>query len=529
MTGGDRDRGGGDRGGEAAGARLEYDYVIVGGGTAGAVVAARLSEDPRVSVGVLERGPSDRDEPRALLIRRWAEMLEGEYDLDYRSVPQPRGNSHIRQARAAILGGCSSHNTMIALKPPAADFDRWAAGGARGWDAASMDPYFGRLAVHIVPVAPQHRNSYLADVIRAAATALGIPAREAWNTEAYADGTGFLPIGYYPETGIRSSSSVAYLHPVTDDRKNLELHCGTRVLKVLVDGDRRASGVAARRPDGSAVTVSARREVILCCGAIDTPRLLLLSGIGPAGQLRQHGIEVVADLPGVGANLCDHPEGIVVWEAARPLPRAGATDWDMTIMYRSDPGREVADVLAHVPLMTFAMHPERLGFQIPARSLSMTPNVTRPRSRGTVSLASADPDDPPLIDYRSFTDSDGYDERLLLAGIRMARRVAAQPPMAGWLAREVFPGPEVRSDEDLSALARAASHTVYHVSCTARMGAPGDPDAVLDPELRVRGVGSVRVIDASAFPSLTTVNPVIAVLMLAERGAEIVARAARVA
>jgi len=203
-------------------------------------------------------------------------------------------------------------------------------------------------------------------VIQAASAALGIPVREAWNTGTYADGTGFLPIGYHPETGVRSSSSVAYLHPVTGDRKNLELHCRTRVLKVLMDSSRRACGVAARRPDGSAVTVSARREVILCCGAIDTPRLLLLSGIGPAAQLREHGIEVVADVPGVGANLCDHPEGIVVWEAARPLPDVGATDWDMTIMYRSDPGREVADVLAHVPLMTFAMHPERLGFQIPA-------------------------------------------------------------------------------------------------------------------------------------------------------------------
>jgi choline dehydrogenase-like flavoprotein len=516
--------------------RLEYDYVIVGGGTAGAVVAARLSEDSRVSVGVLERGPSDRDEPRALLIRRWSEMLEGEYDLDYRSVPQPRGNSHIRQARAAILGGCSAHNTMIALKPPPADFDRWAASGARGWDAVSMDPYFSRLAVHIVPVAPQHRNAYLADVIQAASAALGIPVREAWNsgtyadgTGTYADGTGFLPIGYYPQTGVRSSSSVAYLHPVLDHRENLELHCGTRVRHVLVDASRRATGVAASRPDGREVIVAARREVILCCGAIDTPRLLLLSGIGPAGQLRAHGIEVVADRPGVGANLCDHPEGIVVWEAARRVPDVGATDWDMTIMYRSDPGGGLADILAHVPLMTFAMHPERLGYQIPARSLSMTPNVTRPRSRGTVSLASADPDDPPLIDYRSFTDPEGYDERLLLAGIKMARRVAATPPMARWLAREVFPGPDVRGDEELSALARAASHTVYHVSCTARMGARDDPDAVLDPELRVRGIGSLRVIDAAAFPSLTTVNPVVAVLMLAERGAELVRRAGRAA
>lgn len=500
----------------------EFDYVVVGGGTAGAVVAARLSEDARVSVGLLEWGPSDRGEPRALQIRRWSEMLEGEYDLDYRSVPQPRGNSGIRQARARILGGCSSHNTMIALRPPPADFDDWAARGARGWDAGSLEPYFRRLAITIVPVARQHRNPYLADVIQAASAALGIPVREDWNTACYADGTGFLPIGYHPETGIRSSASVAYLHPILDTRRNLHLHTGTRAVRVRCDQTGRATGVAARRGDGTAVTFAARREVILCCGAIDTPRLLLLSGIGPAARLRELGIEVVADVPGVGASLTDHPEGIVLWEAARPLPAAGATDWDMTIMYRTSPASPLPDVLAHVPLMTFAMHPERLGYRTPGLSISMTPNVARPRSRGTVSLASPDPDDPPLIDYRSFTDPGGHDERILLAGMRMARRVAAQPPMAAWVKREVFPGPQVQSDAELSGLARATSHTVYHVSCTARMGAAADPDAVLGPDLRVRGVRALRVIDASAFPSLTTVNPVVAVLMLAERGADLV-------
>ena len=499
-----------------------FDYVVCGGGTAGAVVAARLSQDAGVTVGLLEWGPSDQDEPKALYVRRWADMLEGEYDLDYRSVPQPRGNSHIRQARARILGGCSSHNTMIALRPPPSDFDDWAARGASGWDSASMEPWFRRLAINIVPVAPQHRNAYLAEVIQAASAALRIPVREDWNAEPYADGTGFLPIGYYPGTGIRSSSSVAYLHPILRTRLNLELLARTRVLRVDFDGARRATGVTARRDDGSLLHVAARREVIVCCGAIDTPRLLLLSGIGPADRLRSLGMTVVADLPGVGANLTDHVEGIVLWEAARPLPPEGATDWDMTIMYRSDRQAAVPDVLAHVPLMTFAMHPERLGYQTPEHSISMTPNVTRPRSRGVVYLASPDPDDPPLIDYRMFTDSDGYDETTLLAGMRMARRVAAQQPMAGWILREVFPGQDVQGDEELSASARATCHTVYHVSCTARMGAPGDPDAVLDNRLRVRGVRGLRVIDASAFPSLTTVNPMVAVLMLAERGAELV-------
>jgi len=499
-----------------------YDHVIVGGGTAGAVLAARLSEDPGTTVALVEWGPSDREEPRALQIRRWFEMLEGEYDLDYRSVAQERGNSHIRQSRARILGGCSAHNTMIAFRPPAADFTDWVQRGAAGWDADTMVGYWDRLQTHIVPVAPEHRNPYLADVVRAACTALDIPVRERWSRAPFADGAGFLEIGYDPATGIRSSSSVAYLHPIMDARDNLDLVLETRALRVLVDERRRATGVAVRRPDGSAGVLAAAREVILCCGAIDTPRLLLLSGIGPAHDLRELGLEVVADVPGVGESLSDHPEGLVVWEAAAPVPPVGATDWDIAIMLRTDPSSQVPDLLAHVPLMTYAVHAERLGWTIPEHAISMTPNVTRPRSRGRLWLRSPDPDAAPAIDYRSFTDPEAHDERMLLAGLRMARRVAATDPMRRWIAREVFPGPDVRSDEELSTLARATHHTVYHVSCTCRMGAAEDPLAVLDPELRVRGVRGLRVADASAFPSLTTVNPVVAVLMLAERAADLI-------
>ena len=500
-----------------------YDVVVVGGGTAGAVIAGRLSEDPQRRVALIEWGPDDRAEPRALEIRRWFQMLEGEYDLDYRSVAQLRGNSNIRQARARILGGCSSHNTMIALRPPDADFDDWAARGADGWDAAALGPYLDRLLTPIVPVAPEHRNPYLADVVAAAADALGIPVRERWNDGPYADGAGFLEIGYDPATGIRSSSSVVYLHPIMDDRANLDVMCDTRVLRVLTDETSRATGVVVRHPDGSTATIGAAGEVVLCCGAIDTPRLLLLSGIGPGQPLQRLGIAVAADLPGVGENLSDHPEGLVVWEAARPIPPVGATDWDISIMFRSDPASRVPDVLAHVPLMTYAVHAEALGLAVPEHSASMTPNVTRPRSRGRVWLGSPDPDVPPLIDYGYFTDPQGHDERTLLAGMRMARRIAATEPMAGWIARELHPGPAVVDDEELSAVARATHHTVYHVSCTCRMGADEDPLAVLDPQLRVRGVRGLSVADASSFPSLTTVNPVVAVLMLAERAAELIA------
>jgi len=496
--------------------------VVVGGGTAGAVVAARLSEDPGTAVGLVEWGPSDQAEPKALQVRRWFEMLEGPYDLDYRSVPQPRGNSGIRQARARILGGCSSHNTMIALRPPAADFADWASRGASGWDAATMLPYYDRLLTNIVPVAEEHRNPYLADVVRAAASALGIPVRQRWNDRPYADGAGFLEIGYYPQTGMRSSSSVDYLHPVMDTRANLQVLLQTRALRIVLDGQRRATGVRVRHGDGTEATISARREVVLCAGAIDTPRLLLQSGIGPAAELRALGIGVARDVPGVGRNLTDHPEGLVLWEAAHPVPPTGATDWDITVMARTEPASSVPQILIHVPLMTYAVHAERLGYRIPSRAITMTPNVTRPRSRGRVWLGSPDPDVPPLIDYGYFTDPDGHDERTLVAGVRMARRIAATDPMSGWAGREVFPGADVTSDQEISALARAASHTVYHVSCTARMGAVGDPGAVLDPQLRVRGVTALRVADASAFPSLTTVNPVVAVLMLAERAADLI-------
>ena len=503
-----------------------YDYVVVGGGTAGAVIASRLSEDSDVNVALVEWGPSDEGEPRALLLRRWAEMLESEFDLDYASVPQQRGNSHIRQARARILGGCSSHNTMIAFRPPSRDVDEWVRLGADGWGADEFLPYYDRLATNIVPVAAEHRNPYLADVITAASTALGIPARERWNDEPFADGTGFLELGYYPQTGVRSSSSVDYLHPIAGARPNLHIELETRMLRVLIDDDgdlgRRAWAIEVERPDRSRALIGARREIVLSAGAIDTPRLLLLSGVGPAGELRAAGVEVVHDLQGVGRNLMDHPEGLVLWEAAEPLPSVGASDWDAIISLRLDPSEPAPDILCHIPLMTFAEHSERLGFVTPEHSISMTPNVAQPLSRGRLWIESPDPTRQPLIDYGYFTDAEGHDERVLLAGMRMARTVAATEPMSRWVAREVFPGADVQTDEHLSELARAAHHTVYHVCGTCRIGAAHDPNSVLDPQLRVRGIRGLRVADASVFPAITTVNTVVTVLMVAERASDLI-------
>jgi choline dehydrogenase-like flavoprotein len=290
----------------------EFDYLVVGGGTAGCIIAARLAEDPAVSVGLIEWGPSDEHEPRARSIRRWAEMLEGEYDLDYRSVPQERGNSGIRQARLRILGGCSTANTMIAWRPRVADLQEWADLGARGWDAATVHPYYDRLQAPVTPVPPQDQNPFVAGIVSAAHAALNLPVRSTWNDEDVIEGTGFFEIGYRPETNTRSSSSICYLHPAQRTRSNLQVLLRTRALRLLLDGGNRVTGVLVRAAGGAVTEVTARREVVVCAGAIDSPRLLQLSGIGPSAVLAGASVDVRADLPGVGENLTDHAEGIVV-------------------------------------------------------------------------------------------------------------------------------------------------------------------------------------------------------------------------
>ncbi|TQS44780.1 GMC family oxidoreductase [Cryptosporangium phraense] len=496
------------------------DYVIVGGGTAGAILAARLTEDPAVTVTLVEWGPSDEDEPRATALRRWPELFGSEYDLDYRSVPQARGNSDIRQTRMRLLGGCSTVNTMIAWRPPDADLREWVTLGASGWGPEDFGPYFDRLRTPITPVAPADRNPLLADIVTAAAKALDVPERSSWNSEPYVDGAGFFEVGYDPATGARSSSSRVYLHPVRPDRPNLRLVLRTRVTKVLVD-EGRATGVRGLDEHGEPVTLRAHREVILCAGAIDTPRLLLLSGIGPAGVLADAGVPLVHDLPGVGENLQDHADALVVWETVDPVPPEMASGWDAGVLARIDENGERPDVVMLMGVETWAEHLTAEGYDLPAHTTSLSPNVAKPASRGRIWITSADPDAAPSLDYRSFTDPGGHDEAVLVAGLRMARRIAATEPMASRVVREVFPGPDVRSDEDLSAIARRTHQTVYHVCGTARMGAADDPLAVVDPSLRVRGLAGLRIADASVFPTVPSVNPMCTVMMLAERAADV--------
>ncbi|MFF7297054.1 GMC oxidoreductase [Streptomyces sp. NPDC008265] len=497
-----------------------YDYVVVGGGTAGSVIASRLTENPDVTVAVIEGGPSDVGRPKVLTLRRWMGLLGGELDYDYPTTEQPRGNSHIRHSRARVLGGCSSHNTLISFKPLPSDWDEWSQAGAEGWHAAAMDPYFDRLLNNVVPVAEEDRNAIARDFVEAAQHALGVPHVDGFNAKPFHEGAGFFDLAYHPETNQRSSASVAYLHPVMDERPNLRIMLETWAYRLELDGTR-ARGVHVRSADGTRSLITARREVVVCAGAVDTPRLLLHSGIGPRADLEALGIPPVHDLPGVGENLLDHPESVIVWETDGPIPENSAMDSDAGLFVRRDPQSPGPDLMFHFYQVPFTDNPERIGYERPAHGVSLTPNIPKPRSRGRLYLTSADPEVKPALDFRYFTDEEDYDARTLVDGIKLAREIAAAEPLAGWLRREVCPGPEITGDEELSAYARSVAHTVYHPAGTCRMGAATDATAVVGPDLRVRGMEGLRIADASVFPTMPAVNPMIGVLMVGEKAADL--------
>jgi choline dehydrogenase-like flavoprotein len=234
---------------------------------------------------------------------------------------------------------------------------------------------------------------------------------------------------------------------------------------------------------------------------------------------------VVRDLPGVGEHLLDHPESLILWEATGPVPPESVMDSDAGLFVRRDTSDPRPDLMFHLYMIPFTFNTERLGYDVPQYGFGMTPNVPRPQSVGRMWLVDADPATKPALDFRYFTDPDGYDEQTIVDGLKIAREVAATEPFKSWIAREIAPGPAVQSDEELSAYGRAVHHTVYHPAGTCRMGADTDELAVVDPELRLRGFSNVRVADASVLPVMTTVNPVVTVLLIGERAADLLSDA----
>ncbi|KAI9805483.1 MAG: hypothetical protein M1825_000734 [Sarcosagium campestre] len=507
----------------------DFDYVIVGGGTAGCVVASRLSSYlPQKKVLLIEAGPSDFNDDRVLNLRDWLRLLGGELDYDYGTTEQPNGNSHIRHSRAKVLGGCSSHNTLISFRPFEYDCQRWEALGCHGWNFKLFTRLLDQLRNTVQPVHSRHRNQLCKDWVSSCSTALDIPIISDFNADIRRDGglkqgVGFFSVAYNPDDGKRSSASVAYIHPILrgeEKRPNLTILTHAWVDRVNVQDDE-VIGVSVSLHNGDRLNVRPRKETILCAGAVDTPRLLLHSGIGPRRQLEDLGIPVSKDIAGVGENLLDHPESIIMWELHKPVPSETTMDSDAGIFLRREAPNargndgEMADIMMHCYSIPFCLNTARLGYDAPLNAFCMTPNIPRPRSRGRLYLTSADPKVKPALDFRYFTDPDGYDAATIVAGLKAARLVAEQEPFRSWLKREVAPGPDVQSDEALSDYGRRVAHTVYHPAGTTRMG------DVVDAKLRVNGLRRVRIADAGVFPEMPSINPMLTVLAIGERCAEL--------
>jgi choline oxidase len=498
-----------------------FDYVIVGGGTAGAIVARRIAETGEVTVALVEAGPSDEAEPRVLDCRLWTSLLGSDLDYDYAIESQERGNSAIRQSRARVLGGCSSHNACGAVRPQPHDFEAWVRAGATGWGPDDVAPFFDRVFKRVYTERAPSDNPCAIGFVDAAREA-GFDFVE-FNEHSYSDGVGWLSLNKCGN--LRQSSSVAYLHPMVKLPRNLCVMTDTPVNRVVVNHEGHATGVETARG-----LLTARREIVLCAGSLDTPKLLLLSGIGPSNHLRSLGIDVVHDLPGVGERLIDHPEGLVMWSTVKPIPRADYA-WCAALFARSDPSLTGPDIMIHfgteAQSVLSATIDDTGHAPIQGRAFCMTPNVAYPRSEGHVRLHSRLPDAQPRIDPGYFTDRHGHDERVLLAGMKLARSVAAKGPLAAWIDRELAPGENCSDDEKLSEYARLASRTVFHPAGTTRMGDPSDVDAVVDPCLRVRGLTGLRVADASVFPAAIGVNIAVTCMMIGERCADLMIGADR--
>ncbi len=521
----------------------EFDFIIVGGGSSGAATAARLSEkNPTKQVALVEAGPDDQGIDEILQLNRWMELLESGYDWDYQIEPQENGNSFMRMARAKVMGGCSSHNSCIAFWAPAEDMDEWETKyGATGWNAENAFRLYKQLEnnedagkagnehhgdsgpVRLMNVPPADPCGV---AVLDACEQAGIPRTQFNSGKTVTNGANFFQINR-KEDGTRASSSVSYIHPIRD-RENFHLLTNTQVKRVLLDENKRAVGIeVVDNAFGTPRVIKAREEIILSAGAIDTPKLLMLSGIGPAAHLAEVGIETLVDAPGVGENLQDHPEAVIQWEAKKPMVEDSTQWWEIGIFTNLETGLEEQfpgrpNFMMHYGSVNFDMHTLRRGMPGTNNVFCLTPNVPHARSRGTVRLRSMDFRDKPKVDPRYFTDEEGYDMKIMVEGIRKAREIAEQPALAEWKGEEQFPGIDKQTDEELAAYVRDCHNTVYHPVGTVRMGADSDEMAPLDSRLRVKGVTGLRVADASVMPEITAVNPNITCYMIGERAAELI-------
>ncbi|HZR52772.1 MAG TPA: GMC family oxidoreductase N-terminal domain-containing protein [Streptosporangiaceae bacterium] len=494
---------------------MEFDYVIAGAGAAGCVIARRLIEQSDATVLLLEAGGPDRlesihatDVPTTTSMWGapevcWPYTSEPQPGLKGRVVPIPQGR---------VIGGGTSINAMLYVRGNPRDFDYWSQLGNAGWGYDDMVPYFKR-AESTLTIRTLDAPSSSSSAFVRAARELGCGGGDAfdYNGERQ-DGGAFLYQSTREAADRRCSTATAYLNPILGHPR-LVLRTGVSVARVTLRGTR-AAGVEYV-DDGQLVTAEAKAEVIVSCGALGTPKVLMLSGIGPATHLRDHGLDPVVDLPGVGRNLQDHMVFGVGWEclAEQPPPELLA---EAGLFMRSRPGLDAASPDLQIffgPVQFLAPR-----YQIDGPGFTFAPILAQPRSRGTVTLRSADPVDVPVIDPHYLEAAPDMD--VLVSGIEIGRRMVGASAFDGLRGRELAPGAEVTSRAGLEDYVREQAQTVWHPAGTCQMGY--GPDAVTDAQLRVHGIEALRVADASVMPTITTGNTQAPVIAIAERAADLI-------
>lgn len=480
---------------------ITCDYLIIGGGSSGAVVARRLAEKSQGRIILLEAGKSDEGDPAAVDLARLDEQTE-DYDWGFRAATLVGAPPELKYARARLLGGCANHNDCAFIRPPGSDFDEWESLGATGWNAAAMERYWQRIVetINIEPCTCHPASRAFID----AGIEMGLP--EVDFAKSVQPGVGLFPLN--ARGRMRQSSSIAYLHPVAALPPHLEVWTSCMAHRLIIE-DGRAVGA-----DTSRGTIRARKAVVLACGSIQTPQLMMVSGLGPAQHLKDNGVEVLADLPHLGRHLRDHVAAPIVWETHDEVSGWEICPFEATMMLQLDADAPAPDILFHFGLRVREKYDDRPRLATSGPAVKASPNVTRARSEGEVKLSGPTMADKPVINLNYF--SDPYDLPLLRRALRFTRKLGETRAMRKLVREEIHPGPSVQSDAEWDAYLREVCETVYHPCGTAAIG------RVVDASLKVMGVGNLFIADASVFPSLITVNINSAVMMTAEKAADLV-------